>query len=91
VKIKPLVSLEQLRQESIAENYQVMFPEVSILSDQDIITLRAVLKKGEHNYQLIEEATEKVKEVMGINTDLNDADFLKQVLKDHTYLTTIEG
>ncbi|MET3128418.1 putative RDD family membrane protein YckC [Arcicella rosea] len=91
VKIKPLVSLEQLRQESIAENYQVMFPEVSILSDQDISTLRAVLKKGEHNHQLIEEATEKVKEVMGVITDLDDADFLKQVLKDHTYLTTIEG
>lgn len=91
VKLKPLISLEELRQESIADNYQVVFPEASILSDQDITTIRAVLRKGEQNQQLIEEASEKVKEVMDVSTDLDDTAFLSQILKDHTYLNTIEG
>ncbi|MDR6561145.1 MULTISPECIES: RDD family protein [unclassified Arcicella] len=90
VKLKQAVSLKQLRQESFKENYQVMFPQASLLSDNDITTLRAVLRKGEHNQELIEEATEKVKEVMAVESDLDDFQFLKKVLEDHTYLTTIE-
>ncbi len=90
VKLKQAVSLKQLRQESFKENYQVTFPQASLLSDKDITTLRAVLRKGEHNQELIEEATEKVKEVMAVESDLDDFQFLKKVLEDHTYLTTIE-
>lgn len=90
VKLKQAVSLKQLRQESFKENYQVTFPQASLLSDNDITTLRAVLRKGEHNQELIEEATEKVKEVMAVESDLDDFQFLKKVLEDHTYLTTIE-
>ena len=90
VKLKQAVSLKQLRQESFKANYQVMFPQASLLSDNDITTLRAVLRKGEHNQELIEEATEKVKEVMAVESDLDDFQFLKKVLEDHTYLTTIE-
>ncbi|MEA5258008.1 RDD family protein [Arcicella aquatica] len=90
VKLKQAVSLKQLRQESFNDNYQVMFPQASLLSDNDITTLRAVLRKGEHNQELIEEATEKVKEVMAVESDLDNFQFLKKVLADHTYLNTIE-
>lgn len=90
VKLKQAVSLKQLRQESFKENYQVTFPQASLLSDNDITTLRAVLRKGEHNQELIEEATEKVKEVMAVESDLDNFQFLKKVLQDHTYLSTIE-
>lgn len=90
VKLKQAVSLKQLRQESFRDNYQVIFPQASLLSDNDITTLRAVLRKGENNQELIEEATEKVKEVMAVESDLDDFQFLKKVLQDHTYLSTIE-
>ena len=92
VKLKQTVSLAQLRQEKIQEGYVPMFSEVSLLSDRDIITIRAVLKKGseENNSNLVEEAAKKVKEVISIQSNMDNIEFLKQVLQDHTYLMMVE-
>lgn len=91
VKLKQTVSLAQLKQEKIQEDYVPMFSEVSLLSDRDISTLRAVLKKGseENNSILVGEAAQKVKEVIGVQSDMDNMEFLKQVLYDHTYLMTV--
>jgi uncharacterized RDD family membrane protein YckC len=90
VKLKQNISIEQLRQESLEENYQVVFKEVTILSDHDITTLQAVLNKGENNYELTAEAAKKVKKVINVASELDDIQFLKQIVKDYTYLMTIE-
>ncbi len=92
VKLKQAVSLEQLKQEKNKEDYVPIFPEASLLSDRDVVTLRAVLKKGkdENNSILVWEAAQKVKEVIGIQSDMDDMAFLQQVLQDHTYLMTVE-
>lgn len=92
VKLKETVSLAQLRQEKIQEGYVPMFSEASLLSDSDIVTIRAVLKKGseENNSILVREAAQKVKEVIGIQSDMDNMEFLKQVLQDHTYLMMVE-
>lgn len=92
VKLKQTVSLAQLKQEKIQDDYVPMFSEVSLLSDRDVVTIRAVLKKGrdENNSHLVEEAAQKVKEVIGIQSDMSNMAFLKQVLQDHTYLMTVE-
>jgi uncharacterized RDD family membrane protein YckC len=92
VKLKQAVSLEQLKQEKIQEDYVPMFPEASLLSDRDVVTIRAVLKKGrdENNNLLVWEAAQKVKEVIGIQSDMDNMAFLQQVLQDHTYLMTVE-
>jgi uncharacterized RDD family membrane protein YckC len=92
VKLKQTVSLEQLKQEKIQEDYTPMFPEASLLSDRDVVTIRAVLKKGrdEYNSLLVGEATQKVKEVIGIQSEMDNMAFLQQILQDHTYLMTVE-
>ena len=92
VKLKQTVSLAQLRQEKIQEGYVPMFSEASLLSDRDIVTIRAVLKKGseENNSILVGEAARKVKEVIGIQSDMKNMEFLKQILQDHTYLMMVE-
>ncbi len=92
VKLKQIVSLEQLKQEKVQNDYVPMFPEASLLSDRDVVTIRAVLKKGkdENNNLLVWEAAQKVKEVIGVQSDMNDMAFLQQVLQDHTYLMTVE-
>lgn len=92
VKLKQTVSLTQLKQEKMQEDYVPMFPETSLLSDRDVITIRAVLKKGkdENNTILVWKATHKVKEVLGIQSDMENMAFLQQVLQDHTYLMTLE-
>lgn len=92
VKLKQTVNLEQLKQEKIQDDYVPMFPEASLLSDRDVVTIRAVLKKGkdENNSLLVWEAAQKVKEVIGVQTDMDNMAFLQQVLQDHTYLMTVE-
>jgi hypothetical protein len=92
VKLKQTVSLEQLKQEKIQDDYVPMFPEASLLSDRDVVTIRAVLKKGrdENNNLLVWEAAQKVKEVIGIQSDMDNMAFLQQILQDHTYLMTVE-
>ena len=92
VKLKQTVSLAQLKQEKIQEGYVPMFLEVSLLSDRDIVIIRAVLKKGidENNTLLVGEATQKVKEVIGIQSDMENIEFLKQILQDHTNLMMVE-
>jgi uncharacterized RDD family membrane protein YckC len=91
VKLKQMVSLEQLKQEKMQDDYVPMFPEASLLSDRDVVTIRAVLKKGrdENNSLLVWEAAQKVKEVIGIQSDMDSMAFLQQVLQDHTYLITL--
>jgi hypothetical protein len=73
------------------EDYVPIFPEVSVLSDRDVVTIRAVLKKGNHenNRDLKREAAQKVKEVIGIQSEMDSTAFLQQVLQDHTYLMTV--
>ena len=92
VKLKQTVSLAQLKQEKIQDDYVPMFSEVSLLSDRDIVIIRAVLKKGidENNTLLVGEATQKVKEVIGIQSDMENIEFLKQILQDHTNLMMAE-
>lgn len=92
VKLKQAVSLAQLKQEKIQEDYVPMFPEASLLSDRDIVTIRAVLKKGkdENNSLLVGEAAHKVKEVIGVQSEMENEVFLQQVLQDHTHLMTVE-
>ena len=92
VKLKQTVSLEQLKQEETQDDYVPMFLEASLLSDRDVVTIRAVLKKGrdENNNLLMWEATQKVKEVISVQTDMDNMKFLQQVLQDHTYLMTVE-
>lgn len=91
VKLKQIVSLKQLNQEKNQENYVPMFLEASLLSDRDVVTIRAVLKKAidENNRLLVWEATQKVKQVIGVQSDIDDMKFLQQVLQDHTYLMTV--
>lgn len=91
VKLKQIVSLKQLNQEKNQENYVPMFLEASLLSDRDVVTIRAVLKKAkdENNRLLVWEAAQKVKQVIGVQSDIDDMKFLQQVLQDHTYLMTV--
>ena len=92
VKLKQTVSLAQLKQDKLQDDYVPMFPEASLLSDRDVVTIRAVLKKGrdENNSLLVWEAAQKVKEVIGVQTDMDNMKFLQQLLQDHTYLMTVE-
>ncbi|MEO5500509.1 MAG: RDD family protein [Ginsengibacter sp.] len=71
-------------------NYKVMFPEVLRLSDRDISTIKNVLDEfySNHSTDTIPRLSNKVKEVLNIQTDLFPTDFLEKLLKDYNYLAS---
>jgi uncharacterized RDD family membrane protein YckC len=75
-----------------ATNYTVKFPEVMRLSDRDINTIKNVLTQSanKNNSVMCNKVAQKVKEVLKIETDFQDIDFLKKLLEDYNYLATKE-
>ncbi|WP_347159462.1 RDD family protein [Pontibacter chitinilyticus] len=71
------------------EGYQVRFPEVHQLTDQDVALIRKLLYKAKqhNNYDLLEKMALRVKEVTGIQADLPEWDFLQIVIKDYHHYT----
>ena len=74
------------------QNYKVLFPEVMRLSDSDINTIKTVLTQSRktNNIDMCYRVEAKVKEVLGIRSDLYPPDFLEKLLEDYNYLATKE-
>ena len=65
-----------------------MIPEVSLLSDADIEIIRQVIQRVEETQdeRLLSQTAQKLKEIMQVESNLDDNAFLTQVLNDHTFL-----
>ncbi|MFC4263933.1 RDD family protein [Ferruginibacter yonginensis] len=72
--------------------YQVSFPQVMQLSDNDINTIKTVItqarKNNNHNVAIRIEY--KVKDVLKIESRLSSVDFLEKLMEDYNYLATKE-
>lgn len=73
-------------------DYKVMFPEVMRLSDRDINTIKSVITEASkrNNYEMCNRVASKVKEVLKINSDMYNDQFLQKLLEDYNYLATRE-
>jgi uncharacterized RDD family membrane protein YckC len=73
-------------------DYKVMFPDVMRLSDRDINAIRSVIIYTTKNKsrETANRVAAKVKEVLGIQSDLEVMDFLEKLLDDYNYLATKE-
>jgi uncharacterized RDD family membrane protein YckC len=71
-------------------DYSVMFPEVLLLTDRDINTIKTVVSQfyKTHNSATSNRVARKVKEVLKVNTMLYDIEFLERLLKDYNFLAT---
>lgn len=71
-------------------DYKVMFPEVLRLSDRDVNTIKSVLTlyHKERNTHTASRLVQRIKEVLQIQTDMNEIDFLETLLADYNYLAT---
>lgn len=60
-----------------------------MLSDKDMAIIREVIREAEtgKEYKLYEPLAAKIKEQTGIQTTLNNREFVHTALKDYTYLT----
>lgn len=69
-------------------HYQVVFPQAANLTTEDVTLIRQLFQQGvsRQNYLLINEIANKVKELTGIQTDLQDEPFLRTLLRDYAHL-----
>ncbi|WP_254448729.1 RDD family protein [Spirosoma rhododendri] len=86
VKLKPAVSLDDVLMQPTPENYQVMFPDVRLLTDHDISVVRDVLRRGDT--WAVSQAADRIKEVTDISTTLGSRAFLHQIVADYQFITS---
>lgn len=85
----PGASLQQISLYDTPEDYEVSFPQVSVLSDKDVNIMKEVLLEVEknHEYSLLEPLSLKIKELTGIQSNLNNLLFVRTVIRDYLHLT----
>jgi uncharacterized RDD family membrane protein YckC len=91
VKVKKTEKVSRLQLvEKMEENYEPMFPEVKILSDKDVAIIKESLRMRADfsNSMPVILLTDKVKEKLNIESDLEPVPFLYTILRDYTYYIT---
>ena len=92
VKLKAEAKLEDTILKTTPVNYDVKFPQVSLLSDKDISLVKEVLDMNykkpdvEVYTRIINKTKEAIEKKIGVNTELHPLTFLDTVLKDYNYL-----
>ena len=85
VKLKPAVFLDDVLIRPLPENYVLQFPDVRLLSDRDMSIIRQSLHQGDG--LVIERTADKIKQVIGVQSDLPDRTFLETVISDYQFIT----
>jgi hypothetical protein len=72
------------------DGYTPQHPEVMRLTDKDINGIRNLLDvrhASKDNYAYTVQVAARIKQVLGIESDLESSEFLYQLLRDYNYLT----
>lgn len=88
VKIKPPLNLNQLVATTVPTNYKATFNNALELSDTDVGIIRKVIQKNEP--ELIDQAAERVRQLLRAESDMPNRLFLETVLKDYQYFANLE-
>jgi len=69
------------------EDYQPKFPIVTMFSDEDIVKIKDIYIKGRknNNRELLKKLRNKIVEKTNIESDLDDIQFIKTIVKDYYY------
>ncbi len=83
------ISLQGLLTEELPSGYVPTFPQVTVLSDQDMNTIRKIYGQAlaESKYHLISELERKIVELTGIQHQMLPLEFVKTVIWDYIYYT----
>lgn len=93
IKLKQEVKLEEILLPKTAINYEVKFPQVSLLSDKDIQIIKDVLNHRKNtdafSYQnILEKAKVSISNKMGVQSEMNALFFLDTIIKDYSFLNS---
>lgn len=93
IKLKQEVKLEEILLPKTAINYEVKFPQVSLLSDKDIQIIKDVLNHRKNtdafSYQnILEKAKVSISNKTGVQSEMNALFFLDTIIKDYSFLNS---
>lgn len=88
IKLKQKVQLNDTIYNKVKADYQVVYPQVSKLSDQDVAIIKEVVTvcMRTNNYEALAKVAAKTKAAMGIQVNLPDVQFLSSVIQDYNYV-----
>ena len=86
---KKRVRIEDTVISSIKDDHKPMFPQVTVLTDAEMQTIRNVYRdaRNKRKHQVIIKLSEKVKTMTNISSTLQPIEFLDIVIKDYYYYT----
>jgi uncharacterized RDD family membrane protein YckC len=88
INTKQKTSIDDTIFQNVSHEYRPSFPQVMQLSDRDINALKSILDaaKKNHDFDLAQNASNKITAHLKIETSLSPFDFLEILLKDYNYL-----
>ena len=92
ISIRNTVEFNQTIFEEIDQNYTPKYPQVTLLSDNDIRIIKnnLIVARRQQDTALISQLKEKVENTMGIKASEDDYVFIDRVIKDYNYYTQSE-
>ena len=88
IRLQPKVALDEVIYNDLPATYQPRFQAVRQLTDHDIQVVREVLRRGTSD--AAERTASKIKEVLGISTELGTYEFLHTIVNDYQFLSIQE-
>lgn len=89
ISVKQKYKITNTILEDLDADYQPVFINVTQLSDKDVRIIKETFKISQKNrdYKTLTLLRNKVSELLNVNSDLYDIEFLNTVLKDYNYYT----
>lgn len=87
VSTKERTSLQDTFYTAVESNYIPVYVQAAQLSGKDVEVIKKVTHLYVENdkYDLMQETAQKVRQVLDIQADMDDLNFLKTILKDYSY------
>lgn len=87
IKLNAEVSLRETILYKTQPNYKIVFEQVALLSDNNMAVVKQILEHSVANHKKdnIDLLAKKIKEKMGVSTDMNNELFLQTVLLDYSH------
>ena len=87
IKLKPKATLKDTILKTISPDYIPVFKEVVKLTDQDVAIIKEVLTFSikNNNQAALLKLSQKIRQTLGVTTDLPDRQFLETVIADYNH------
>lgn len=89
ISVKKKEKISSTILEDIKDDYQPVFSNVTALSDKDVRVIKEafLIARRESDFKMLTLLRTKICDILQIETDMYDKDFISTILKDYNYYT----